>query len=169
MLVLGIDPGSEVLGWGAVQQIRSRYKVAEFGALRLQKKEAFPNRLAQIFQHVDGLIHRFSPDVLAVEEAFYSNNASVAIKLGEIRGVILLAAQLGGIEIAQYSPRRIKQSVVGYGNAQKQQVGEMVRRLLGLEQCPKPEDISDALAVAICHINHSGRFGQLSKTISGSR
>lgn len=129
---------------------------------------AFSKRLAKIFAEVDEVVGKFQPDALAIEEAFYSINVNVAMKLGQVRGIMLLAEQRS-LSIAEYAPRLIKKTVVGYGNAEKQQVGEMVRLLLGLKAVPTPHDAADALAIAICHFHHAGVNEKLKKAIRGSR
>src|SRR5687767_11255166 len=130
MRVLGIDPGSETLGWGVVEGSGNKYSLVDFGVVRSNPRMAFSKRLAKIFAEVDEVVAQFQPDALAIEEAFYSINVNVAMKLGQVRGVMLLLAEQRGLSIAEYAPRLIKKSVVGYGNAEKQQVGEMVRILL---------------------------------------
>ncbi len=155
MRVLGIDPGSETLGWGVVEGSGSSYSLAGFGTVRSSPKAAFPDRLVKIYAGIEEVVERFRPDVVSVEEAFYAVNVNVALKLGHVRGVVLLLAAQRKIEIVEYAPRLIKQTVVGYGNAEKHQVGEMVRLLLKLKEAPKPHDAADALAVAICHFHHA--------------
>jgi len=132
-----------------------RYKVVDFGTVRANARERFAARLLKISVGVEELIERFRPDVCAVEEAFFAVNAKTALKLGHVRGVVLLAAERAGVEIAEYAPRLVKQTVVGYGAAEKQQVQEMVRVLLKLREAPKPFDASDALGVAITHMHHA--------------
>ena len=156
MRVLGIDPGSETLGWGVVDGAGSRYSLVEFGTVRSDRKEAFSRRLLNIYNGVADIVGRFSPDVLAVEDTFYAVNVGVAIKLGQVRGTTLLLAEQYGLEVAEYAPRLVKSTVAGYGNAEKAQVGEMVRVLLRLKEMPKPHDAADALAIAICHFHHAG-------------
>jgi crossover junction endodeoxyribonuclease RuvC len=156
MRVLGIDPGSETLGWGVVEGRSNRYSPVAYGTVRSRSADAFSKRLLNVYECVDEIMAEHSPDVLAVEDTFYAVNVSVALKLGQVRGLMLLLAEQRGLEIAEYAPRLIKQTIVGYGNAEKQQVQEMVRRLLGLREAPKPLDASDALAVAICHFHHAG-------------
>jgi crossover junction endodeoxyribonuclease RuvC len=163
MRVLGIDPGSETLGWGVVEGSRNRYTPVDFGTVRSSPRDAFSKRLLRVFTGVEELVTRFSPDVVSIEEAFYATNVSVAMKLGQVRGVVLLLAEQRGLEIAEYAPRLIKQTVVGYGNAEKHQVGEMVRVLLGLKEVPKPHDAADALAIAICHFHHAGMNERLKR------
>ncbi len=160
--VLGIDPGSETTGWGVVEGDARRYAAVDFGTVKANPRERFPARLLKIAVGVEALIEKFSPDVCAVEEAFFAVNPNTALKLGHVRGVVLLAAERAGIEIAEYAPRLIKQTVVGYGAAEKQQVQEMMRVLLKLKEPPTPFDASDALAVAVTHLHHATR-PQLSK------
>jgi crossover junction endodeoxyribonuclease RuvC len=156
MRVLGIDPGSETLGWGVVEGSGLKYSLVEFGTVKSSPKLAFPKRLARIYDGVTEVIEKFGPDVLSIEEAFYAVNAQVALKLGQVRGVVLVLGERRGLEIAEYAPRLIKQTVVGYGAAEKPQVQEMVRVLLRLKSPPTPHDAADALATAICHFHHSG-------------
>jgi crossover junction endodeoxyribonuclease RuvC len=155
MRVLGIDPGSETLGWGVVEGTGSKYAAVDFGAIKARPKLDFSKRLLTMYNGVADVIERFEPDVLSLEDTFYAKNASVAIKLGQVRGVILVLAEQCGLEIAEYAPRLIKQTVVGYGNAEKQQVGMMIKVLLKLKAVPEPHDAADALATAICHLHHS--------------
>lgn len=157
MRVLGIDPGSETLGWGVVEGSGSKYAAVDFGTVKASPRKVFSQRLLTIYDGVAEVIDHYDPDTLAIEEAFYAKNASVAIKLGQVRGVILVLAEQKALSIAEYAPRLIKQTVVGYGNAEKQQVGMMVKVLLKLKAVPTPHDAADALATAICHFHHAGR------------
>jgi crossover junction endodeoxyribonuclease RuvC len=161
MRVLGIDPGSETLGWGVVEGSGTRYAAVDFGTLRSDRKRTFSSRLASIYSGVSDLIDRFEPDVLSIEDTFISINVKSAMKLGQVRGVVLLLAEQRSLAIAEYAPRLIKQTIVGNGNAEKSQVGEMVRILLRLKAVPTPHDTADALAIAICHFHHSGGSRQL--------
>lgn len=156
MRVLGIDPGSETLGWGVVEGSSAKYSLVEFGTVRSKPSDAFSKRLLTAYHGVEELIEKFSPDVLSIEDTFVSINARSALKIGQVRGVVLLLGEQKGIEIAEYAPRLIKQTVVGHGSAEKHQVAEMVRILLKLKTAPKPHDASDALAIAICHFHHAG-------------
>lgn len=156
MRVLGIDPGSETTGWGVVEGDARSYHAVEFGTVKASPHERFAARLLKISDGVEELIARFQPDVCAVEEMFFAANVKTALKLGQVRGVILVTAERARIEIAEYAPRLVKQTVVGYGAAEKHQVQEMVRVLLALKQSPQPHDASDALALAICHFHHAG-------------
>ena len=156
MKVLGIDPGSETLGWGVVEGENLKYNLVDFGTVRSSPKEKFSKRLMKVYQGVSAVIEKFQPDVISIEEAFYAVNVNVAMKLGQVRGAMLILGELAGLEIAEYSPRLVKQTVVGYGNAEKHQVQEMVRLLLKLKKVPEPHDAADALAIAICHFHHAG-------------
>lgn len=158
MRVLGIDPGSEITGWGIVEGDADgrKYHLIEFGAVRLSSSASFAARLLKISHALEEIIRKFKPDACAIEEAFYAANPKVTLKLGQIRGVVLLTAEAAALRIGEYSPRLIKQTVAGYGNAEKHQVQEMVRVLLSLKSVPEPNDAADALAVAICHFHHAG-------------
>lgn len=156
MRVLGIDPGSETLGWGVVDGSGSKYTLVGFGTVRSNPKQPFSKRLLNIYNGVAEIMAEHSPDVLSVEDTFYAVNAQVALKLGQVRGIMLLLGEQRGIEIAEYAPRLVKQTVVGYGNAEKHQVQEMVKLLLGMKTVPTPHDAADALAIAICHFHHAG-------------
>jgi crossover junction endodeoxyribonuclease RuvC len=156
MRVLGIDPGSETTGWGVVEGDARRYALVAFGTVRASARERFAARLLKISVGVEAALARYRPDVCAVEEAFFAVNVKTALKLGQVRGVVLLAAERAGVELAEYAPRLVKQTVVGYGAAEKHQVQEMVRVLLRLKATPQPHDAADALAIAICHLHHVG-------------
>lgn len=169
MRVLGIDPGSETLGWGVVEGAGSKYKLVDFGTVRSSPRDAFSKRILKAYEGVAEVIEKFRPDAMSIEEAFYSVNAGVAIKLGQIRGAILLLGEQKGLEIAEYSPRLVKKTVVGYGNAEKHQIQEMVRLLLGLKTVPEPHDAADALALAICHFQHTGLNAKLKEQIRKTR
>lgn len=156
MRVLGIDPGSETLGWGVVKKDGNIYRLIQYGTVKSSPREPFAKRLLKISDGIEDVIARFQPDVLSIEEAFYAVNVKVALKLGQVRGVALLLAEKHGLEIHEYAPRLVKQTVVGYGAAEKHQVGEMVRILLKLPAVPEPHDAADALAIAICHFHHAG-------------
>jgi crossover junction endodeoxyribonuclease RuvC len=165
MRVLGIDPGSETLGWGIVEGSGLKYAVVEFGVVKSDTRQPFAKRLANIYEGVSAVIESFQPDVVSIEEAFYAVNAGVAIKLGQVRGVMLLLAEQRGLEISEYAPRLIKQTVVGYGAAEKRQVQEMVKLLLRLKAIPTPHDAADALAIAICHFHHAGMKSKIEKSL----
>jgi len=163
MRVLGIDPGSETLGWGVVEGTGLKYQLVDFGTVKSNTRDAFSKRLLNIYDAVADLMALHSPDVLSVEDTFYAVNVGVALKLGQVRGLMLLLAEQRGLEIAEYAPRLVKQTVVGYGNAEKQQVGEMVKLLLRMKTVPQPHDAADALAIAICHFHHAGMLDRIKK------
>ena len=157
MRVFGIDCGTEFTGYGVVEvdcEARNpRLVHRAAGAIRLNKKETTPQRLAQVYAELMGLITLHEPEVVAIEEVFFSANAKSALKLGQVRGVAMLAAATCRMPVVEYAPLSIKSAVVGYGLAQKEQVQFMVTRLLELEEAPKSPDACDALAIAICHIH----------------
>ncbi len=154
MRVLGIDCGTECTGFGVVE-LDGREKLAcvSFGGIRLLPQDPLPQRLATIFEKLCCLIRKYQPDRVAIEGVFYAVNAKSALKLGQVRGVAMLAASSHKIHVAEYAPLTIKAAVVGYGRAGKEQVQLMVGRLLCLEQLPEPKDAADALAVAICDLH----------------
>jgi len=157
MRVFGIDCGTEVTGFGVVDSDEGarepRLTCCAMGAIRLRKNRPLPERLEQVFRELTTELERWGPGAVAIEEVFYSVNAKSALKLGQVRGVALLAAARLGLPVAEYAPLRIKSSVVGYGLAKKEQVQFMVARLLELAELPEPPDAADALAIAICHIH----------------
>jgi len=155
MRVLGIDPGSQTTGWGIVEGDSRRYRLVDFGVIRAPSTLKFPARLLRICSGLEKVIEQHVPEACALEDAFLASNVKVSMKLGQVRGVALLVAERAALEIHEYSPRLIKQTVVGYGNAEKHQVQEMVRLLLSLKAVPAPHDAADALAVAICHFHHA--------------
>jgi crossover junction endodeoxyribonuclease RuvC len=164
MRVLGIDPGSETLGWGVVDGSGLKYSLVDYGTVKSSPREQFSKRLLKAFDGVEEVVGRFKPDVLSIEEAFYAVNVNVALKLGQVRGAMLLLAEQHGLEIAEYSPRLIKKTVVGYGAAEKHQVQEMVKLLLRMKVLPTPHDAADALAIAICHFHHAGMQARIRET-----
>ncbi|MBA3255856.1 MAG: crossover junction endodeoxyribonuclease RuvC [Pyrinomonadaceae bacterium] len=156
MRVLGIDPGSDTTGWGVIEGDGRHYRLLEYGAIRSSQRKKFPTRLLQISNGLEEIIARHRPEACAIEDGFLAANVKVTMKLGQVRGVAMLVAERAKLETYQYSPRLVKQTVVGYGNAEKHQVQEMVRVLLSLKSAPEPQDAADALAVAICHFHHAG-------------
>ncbi len=157
MRVFGIDCGTEITGFGVVESDDTgrhpRLWMKAMGAIRLAKSKSTAERLEQVFRELTAELERWEPDAVAIEEVFYSVNAKSALKLGQVRGVALLAAACRKLPVAEYAPLKIKSSVVGYGLAKKEQVQFMVARLLQLDQVPQPADAADALAIAICHIH----------------
>jgi len=154
MRVLGIDCGGEYTGYGVVEQ-DSTGKLACIcmGAVRLKTRDPLATRLLQVFNELTATIAEHHPDMVSIEDVFYALNAKSALKLGQVRGVAMLAASSCGLEVAEYAPLAIKSAVVGYGRAEKSQVQEMVMRLLKLDSRPEPADAADALAIAICHLH----------------
>jgi crossover junction endodeoxyribonuclease RuvC len=153
MRVLGIDCGTEYTGFGVVELAPAgRLLCLTCGAIRLSPREPLPARLSRIYSRLDELIREHQPDEVAIEDVFYALNVKSALKLGQVRGVAMLAAAAAGLEVAEYAPLSIKSAVVGYGRAEKLQVQLMVTRLLELAEPPEPSDASDALAIAICHL-----------------
>jgi crossover junction endodeoxyribonuclease RuvC len=154
MRVLGIDCGTECTGYGIVElNPQEKLECVCFGGISVPPRNSMPRRLAVIFDRLSGLIQQHHPDRVAIEDVFYALNVKSALKLGQVRGVAMLAASCCDIEVTEYAPLTIKSAVVGYGRAEKEQVQLMVSRLLGLEQPPQPADAADALAIAICDLH----------------
>ncbi|HRZ87142.1 MAG TPA: crossover junction endodeoxyribonuclease RuvC [bacterium] len=151
MRVLGIDPGTRTTGYGIIETSGSRLLPITYGVIQTAARDSLSTCFLNIHRGITDVIMRFHPDVAAVEDIFYCKNVNSAIKLGEARGVAIVAAAQHGLDIYEYTPRKVKQAVVGYGAAEKLQVQKMVKALLGLPAVPEPEDASDALGVAICH------------------
>lgn len=155
MRILGIDPGSETTGWGVIEGDGRRCGLVECGTVRALSGQKFPARLLRIANALEEIIRRHRPDACAIEDGFLATNVKVTLKLGQVRGVAMLVAERAALEIHEYSPRLVKQTVVGHGNAEKVQVQQMVKTLLSLASVPEPHDAADALAVAICHFHHA--------------
>jgi crossover junction endodeoxyribonuclease RuvC len=154
MRVLGIDCGTEYTGYGVVELLADdRLICIACGAIKVSARQPMPARLARISGRLQELIAEHRPDRVAIEDVFYAVNVKSALKLGQVRGVAMLAAATAGLEVAEYSPLAIKSAVVGYGKAEKHQVQQMVTRLLNLKQVPESPDAADALALAICHLH----------------
>ena len=162
MLVLGIDPGTAITGYGLVREAGDQLQAVAYGAITTPSDWALPQRLRKIYGDLTVLIREYSPTESAVEQLFFSRNVKTALAVGHARGVTLLAMADGGLPVHEYTPLQVKQAVVGYGRAEKAQVQELVKLLLGLEAIPQPDDAADALAVAICHL-HSARMAALIK------
>jgi len=153
-LALGIDPGTATTGYGLVRLEPDGEMVAvKYGVILTPKEKSAPARLEMFYRDLRALLRKFHPDTAAVEKLFFQRNISTAILVGQARGVALLALQQAGVEIFEYTPNEVKQAVAGYGSADKKQVQDMVRVLLGLTEIPKPDDAADALAIAITHLN----------------
>ena len=151
MRILGVDPGSRVTGYGLIEIEGERLFFVDCGVIKPPKNSPFPLILKELYQKLQQLIKHHQPEIIAFEDIFYSRNVRNALNLGHIRGVLMLAAINSGLPVAEHTPLEVKKAVVGYGRADKYQVQQMVKRLLGLSTLPQPYDASDALAVAICH------------------
>ncbi|HWI50534.1 MAG TPA: crossover junction endodeoxyribonuclease RuvC [Symbiobacteriaceae bacterium] len=155
MRVLGIDPGTALMGFGVVEFAGSKEKAVTYGALKTAKDMLPEKRLQSLYRGVVDLMLEFKPEMLAVEELFFGRNVTTAIHVGQARGVVLLAAADNGIPVMEFTPMQVKMAVTGYGRADKAQVQSMVKMLLGLTETPKPDDVADALAVAIAALHGS--------------
>ena len=167
MKIFGIDPGSERTGYGCIDTDGSRHRLVACGALKAPAHTSFPDRLLVIHAGLSSLLAQHRPDCVAIENVFHARNVRSALKLGHARGVALLAASQAGVAVVEYAPAEIKRAVVGFGRAEKQQIGQMVKLLLGLEAVPSPHDAADALAVAVCHVHSS--FGAVADAVHQTR
>lgn len=156
MIILGIDPGLAIVGWGVIEYSGSRFKVLGYGSVETPAHTSTEERLLRINEGIAELINTYHPDVMAVEELFFNTNITTGIRVAEARGVIIMRAHSLGVKLAEYTPLQVKQAVVGYGRAEKKQVISMVTRLLNLDAPPKPDDTADALAIAVCHAHCGG-------------
>lgn len=167
MVILGIDPGYAIVGYGVISYRNNHFSVIDYGAITTDAKTPFNERLEIIFDELTAIIEKHSPEAMAIEKVFYNSNAKTVIDVSQARGVIMLAAQKKALPAYEYTPLQVKQSVVGYGRAEKKQVQEMIRRILALERVPKPDDTADALAMAVCHAHASGSLMQNMKIRRG--
>lgn len=152
MKILGIDPGIGRMGWGVIEKIhKTEFLVGAYGCVETQPNSDIPGRLYAIHDEICRIIDEYKPEVLAIEDLFFSKNVKTAFSVGQARGVVLLAASQKNLKVAVYTPQQIKQTVTGYGKADKKQVGQMVKLQLHLKEVPKPDDTADALAIAITH------------------
>ena len=156
MIILGIDPGYAIVGYGVIEYKNGNFRVLDYGAITTPAHTSPESRLETIYNDIGTLIDRHHPDCMAIEELFFNSNQKTAILVAEARGVILLAAYKKGITIHEYTPLQVKQAVVGYGRAEKKQVQAMITTILGLSKVPRPDDTADALALAICEA-HTGQ------------
>ena len=156
MRIIGIDPGYAIVGFGVLEYNRAQFQVVDYGAVTTPADMNFNSRLLEIYNDLCYILDKFKPDFLAIERLYFTSNQKTAIDVAQARGVINLAAQKNHLDIFEYTPLQVKQSVVGYGRAEKKQVQEMTRVILKLEKIPKPDDTADALAMAICHAHASG-------------
>ena len=153
--VIGVDPGLTITGFGILDYKGGQIRTVAFGTIKPPVKESLPNRLEYLNSHMTELLEKFEPNAFAIEDTFFSQNVKSALLLGQARGVLLLAAASKGIPSMDYAPRKVKQSVVGNGAADKTQVQYMVQQILKMDEPPKPLDVSDALAIGLCHINQT--------------
>ncbi len=151
MRILGIDPGIAIVGYGVVDYIGNKFKTIDYSAVTTKAHTSLDSRLSIVYDGICDLIDKYKPDAVAIEELFFNTNVKTAITVAHARGVIVLAAAKKGIETFEYTPLQIKQALTGYGRADKPQMQNMVKIMLGLNAVPKPDDVADALAVAICH------------------
>lgn len=156
MIVLGLDPGYAIVGYGVIESVRGKHKMLGYGAITTPAGTEMSRRLLEISRDMRTLLDSVKPDAVAIEELFFNNNITTGIQVAQARGVILAACAERGLVPFEYSPSQVKQGVVGYGKAEKKQVMEMTRMILGLSQVPRPDDAADALAIAICHANTAG-------------
>jgi crossover junction endodeoxyribonuclease RuvC len=164
---MGVDPGTASTGYGVIEVIGNKLRAIDFGVVETSPNTLPENRLEEIFTAIGGLLERHQPSATAVESLFFNVNVRTALAVGQARGVALLACSHAGCEVFEYTPQQIKQAVAGYGKADKRQVMEMVRVLLGLTEAPRPDHAADALGVAICHANTCGVRERLARHPSG--
>lgn len=153
MRILGIDPGTAIVGFGIIDRVYNNYTTIDYGVIRTPSDMDMPDRLKEIYEGIISLIEIYKPDEISVEELFFNRNTTTAISVGQARGVILLAASQKGIPVGEYTPLQVKQAIAGFGRAEKKQVQFMVKNILKLDEIPKPDDAADGLALAICHSN----------------
>jgi len=166
VIILGIDPGTATTGFGLItEDAAGEARLLRYGVIQTPAGDPMPQRLRTIHQQVGALIAANSPDAVAIEELFFKRNVTTAITVGQARGVVLLAAAEAGAPVFEYKPAEVKQALVGYGSADKAQIQEMVRIMLGLAEIPRPDDAADAVAVAICHL-HSQRLRRLMEGVA---
>ena len=156
MRILGIDPGYAIMGYGIIDMKGNHFDVVDYGSITTDADLEMPVRLQHLYSQLSSIIAQYEPEEAAIEELFFTHNQTTAIKVGEARGVTILACVNGGISVAEYTPLQIKQALVGYGRADKKQVQAMVKSILNLKEVPKPDDTADAVACAICHGHSRG-------------
>ncbi len=166
MRILGIDPGYAIVGYGVVEYDNFRFKTVGYGAVTTNAGTPFCERLEIIYNDLMTVIEKYRPECMSIEKLYFNTNTTTAIDVAQARGCILLAAQKSGISVFEYTPLQVKQSITGYGKAEKRQVMEMIKSFLSLEKIPKPDDTADALALAVCHGHSAGSsFGKLYKEL----
>ena len=162
MIILGIDPGYAIIGWGVIRYERGRFMPIDFGAITTPARMPFTRRLECIYDELSAVLEKYKPDAVAIEKLYFQNNQKTAIDVAQARWVTMLAIHKSGVPIYEYTPLQVKSAVTGFGQAQKPQVMEMTKRLLRLKAVPKPDDTADALAIAICHAQYGGTTLKLS-------
>ena len=161
MIIMGVDPGTAITGYGLVHFQRNRFSPIEYNCIRTPAKMNLSDRLLILYRELEKVIEKYRPDRFAVEKLFFNTNARTALAVGQARGVVLLLGAMAGLQVYEYTPLEVKQAVVGYGRAEKEQVQYMVKAILCLPEVPKPDDVADALAVAICHAHYGTGIGGL--------
>ncbi|WP_372995783.1 crossover junction endodeoxyribonuclease RuvC [Lutispora sp.] len=162
MIIMGVDPGIAILGYGLLKMDGNKFNIITSGAITTESTMSMPERLSYIYEELNVLLSKYNPDAYAIEELFFNKNIKTALTVGHARGVAILAASNHNVPIFEYTPLQVKQAIVGYGRAEKKQMQLMVKVLLRLDEIPKPDDVADALAVAICHGN-SSKYSNLFK------
>ena len=160
MIIMGIDPGFAITGYGIVEYIGNKFSVVDYGAITTEASMPLPQRLLLLSNRLEELIKMYKPEAISIEELFFNKNIKTALTVSHGRGVAVLAAARSGVDVYEYTPLQVKQAVVGYGRAEKAQIQQMVKAILNLPAIPKPDDVADALAVAVCHA-HSFRVGKI--------
>lgn len=160
MIIIGIDPGYAIVGVGVVEYVGNKFRTLEYNAITTPAGMNTVERLKKIYTEMTMYIDKYKPDAIAIEELFFNSNQKTAINVAQARGVLLVAAANKNVPISEYTPLQVKQSVTGYGRAEKKQIQQMVKMLLGLNAIPKPDDAADALAIAICHA-HSSKMNKM--------
>ncbi|GAA4705334.1 crossover junction endodeoxyribonuclease RuvC [Brevibacillus fulvus] len=163
MRIMGIDPGIAIVGFGVLEKQGSQLKPIQYGSIQTEAGLPVPLRLKQIFEAMQEILATYQPEEMAVEKLFFNRNVTTAFTVGQARGVILLAAELAGVPVYEYTPLQVKQAVTGYGGADKKQIQEMIRLLLHLKEVPKPDDVADALGIAVTH----AQFRNFTKIVEG--
>ena len=161
MIIMGVDPGTAITGYGVVKLENNRHIALGYGAIRTPANQCTSSRLETIYEGLTDLIAEFNPDCLAVEELFFNKNVASALAVGQARGVAILAGAHAGLTVSEYTPLQVKMAVTGYGKASKEQVAYMIKMLLGLAEAPKPDDVTDALAICVCHGHNANNWGRV--------
>ena len=162
MIILGFDPGLAIVGFGVIKKEGSKFVPVQFGSIQTKPEYETGVRLKQIFDAAKEIIRKYQPDAVSIEKLFFNRNVTTAMTVGQARGVLILAAVEESVPIYEYTPLQIKQALVGYGRAEKRQIQEMVKMFLNLKEVPRPDDVADALAIAVCH-GHSSKMNKIIK------